>query len=889
MSQPRPAARARHRALTILLLALATSAIGGALLAGASVSWSVSRAWLERIGRSDVVVEAPRFVRERLVDDLTADGEFAGAFEAAAPMIVLRGVAGDAAGTRRVPDVEVFGVDDRFWRFHAVADVTGPAAGDVVLTAALADALGASEGTVVRIETEDAADAPLESLHGRKDDLAVSLPLTVRRVLASSGPGVFSLRPPSGPALAAFVSLGLLQRDPSRRGAVNTLLLSAKNGSAAPASILRSSLARHLTPADAGLDLRMNEAVRRLTVESRTGFIGDTVADMIANAAIETGALPTTVMTTVVSAIRSRHRTLSYSFVTSVELQEIAPDVHSEETEHPAIVLNDWTARQLQVAIGDPLTLEYPVWVSPGRVETHTAGFEVVGVVPMSGQAADPSFAPRLPGITGAPAVRAWMPRFPFDRQGIAAADEEYWSRYGSTPKAFVVPQVGRALWRTRAGVVTSVRIAPPEGVDLAVERDRLAARVGELLDPDALGIAAHEMRSDIAAAAPPGSRAAIHAVPLALALLLLMSLWASRGWHPTQAAAVTAAGTALGIAGAFLLCVVLLRTATFPPGGGLHLHVSATALAACLIVGLIAALALWMSPAWRRRDAVVGFCVIAAVAAAGLAYDAWRHRTASADTGIHGGTGGFALAVRTTFPIVRDPASPEGVAQLGLSTWPNVRATPLRLHDGDDLSRPGLVRQMRPRIVGVSRELIDQGRFGFTASLDRSDEERDNPWLLLEREQRDPDDPGAAQGAPIVPVIAGARAAAAAFNRGLGDDIVIQAAGQPVRLRIVATLADSLLDDALVMSDAHFTELFPDDEGYRMLLVEAPAAVAEVTAQLGGRLRSAGVDVEPAAARLDRLRRAASSGEHALAAFGGLAMVTALSGVFLAWRTGRS
>ena len=36
------------------------------------------------------------------------------------------------------------------------------------------------------------------------------------------------------------------------------------------------------------------------------------------------------------------------------------------------------------------------------------------------------------------------------------------------------------------------------------------------------------------------------------------------------------------------------------------------------------------------------------------------------------------------------------------------------------------------------SHEFIAEGRFRFQSSLDRSDEERANPWLLLEREQRD-------------------------------------------------------------------------------------------------------------------------------------------------------
>ncbi len=146
----------------------------------------------------------------------------------------------------------------------------------------------------------------------------------------------------------------------------------------------------------------------------------------------------------------------------------------------------------------------------------------------------------------------------------------------------------------------------------------------------------------------------------------------------------------------------------------------------------------------------------MAGIAAAVIGVGLLRQPAAVSLDAPGGGTGGYELFVRTTMPVVWDPDGPEGREALGLTSMPDVQVSPLRVRAGDDVSPRSLFSPAHPRIAGVSRAFIEQGRFTFRQSLDRSDEERVNPWLLLEREQRDPDDPGAGPAAPLVPVIAG-------------------------------------------------------------------------------------------------------------------------------------
>jgi hypothetical protein len=105
----------------------------------------------------------------------------------------------------------VYGVDERFWSFHGIK-VEPPSEREVLLSQSLADELGARAGDSVLVRVEKQSAIPIESLHGRKDDVGATLRLTVREVLTSERLGEFSPRATQGDVRAAFVSLARLQR-----------------------------------------------------------------------------------------------------------------------------------------------------------------------------------------------------------------------------------------------------------------------------------------------------------------------------------------------------------------------------------------------------------------------------------------------------------------------------------------------------------------------------------------------------------------------------------------------------------------------------------------------------------------------------------------------------
>ena len=75
--------------------------------------------------------------------------------------------------------------------------------------------------------------------------------------------------------------------------------------------------------------------------------------------------------------------------------------------------------------------------------------------------------------------------------------------------------------------------------------------------------------------------------------------------------------------------------------------------------------------------------------------------------------------------------------------------------------------------------------------------------------------------------MIADANSMTYVLHQALGDEIVIDRGGRPIRLRLVAALADSIFQGELLMSEANFLRLFPEQEGYRFLLVERAGGAA--------------------------------------------------------------
>jgi putative ABC transport system permease protein len=187
----------------------------------------------------------------------------------------------------------------------------------------------------------------------------------------------------------------------------------------------------------------------------------------------------------------------------------------------------------------------------------------------------------------------------------------------------------------------------------------------------------------------------------------------------------------------------------------------------------------------------------------------------------------------------------------------------------GDDASCLNLYQPRNPKIIAPRDSFLQSNRFAFASSLAATNEEKNNPWLLLNRQFGD--------GA--VPFVADANSAAYVLHVKTGEDIVLPS-GQ--HLRLVGTLANSVLQSELIISEASFLKLFPDEEGYRLFLIDIPTAERsnEVAAVLEERLSDFGLDVVPTGERLANFHRVENTYLSTFQMLGGLGLLLGTLGM---------
>ena len=482
----------RTNLAVVLGVATAVAVLAGALLVGDSVRGSLRDLVLQRLGRTDRLVTSAAFFREALASDLLSDPGLHQTPSSVCPLIVMPGTVTDQDTGRRASRVLVYGVDDRFWGFHGVVGPRGPIGRNALLSRALAADIGATPEHAVLVRVERPSAIPVESLHGRKEDLGRTLRLSVRAVIGAAEMGDFSLQAQQGDVRAVFVPLRRLQEDLGVAGRVNALLVFG-----APA--LDEVIQRRFALEDVGLSIR---GADEMIVESAAGLLDAPRARAAEEAATAAGLRAQTVLTYLANTMKSGDRELPYSLVSGLDLNLVVPgglgDGHAIQAGGaPPIVINEWVAQRLGAGVGDPLSLEYYVWEEPGRLTTRTADFTVAAVVPIAGLAASRDLAPVYPGITEAKTLSDWDPPFPIYLRRMGPDDEDYWEKYRTTPKAFVPLEVGQRLWASRFGDRTSVRVRPRDEESPTDARSRYAAALRARINPSAFGLTARAVREE--------------------------------------------------------------------------------------------------------------------------------------------------------------------------------------------------------------------------------------------------------------------------------------------------------------------------------------------------------------------------------------------------------
>lgn len=503
----------RSHVAVALGVVVAAMVIGGALIVGDSVRESLKSLSLARLGRVDHALVSHRFFREASVVALSQQPEFAKRFAVAAPGLVfpasLERRAADSANRTRSAGVTIYGTDERLWSLLATEQTAPPTASGVVLNAMLAEQLRARVGDEVTVWVEIPATIPRDSLlGGQEEQSSQEVRLKVEAVLpASAGAGRLELQPSQQVPKVAFVNLQALQKElnleevergrnnPQAKPArVNALFVSARESrdgqsesAIDAAKTLTLALRDSVTLDDFHLRIVPNAERGYLSLESERMILEDAVAESAESVATQHGLSTSPVLAYLTNLIsrdgadESAKQFSKYSIVAGVpDPAKLPPAFGSVTTVSGSapptldannVLLNEWLAQDLGIGVDDfradrprpKVRVAFHKVGSKGELPEEELVFDVAGVLPQAGAlAGDRGLTPLVPGITDAKTFNDWKQPFPM-KLPVTDRDDDYWDRYGATPKAFFEINAARKLWSSRYGSQTSLRLAPQE------------------------------------------------------------------------------------------------------------------------------------------------------------------------------------------------------------------------------------------------------------------------------------------------------------------------------------------------------------------------------------------------------------------------------------------
>jgi ABC-type antimicrobial peptide transport system permease subunit len=487
-------------------VAIAVAVLSGALLVGQSVRASLRRLLYERIGATEYLVLGEHFFSERLAASLNPD-------IGSCPIIYLKGVVIREETGIRAHEVNVYGVDDRFWKFHGVDVPAFPDDRAAYIGDPLARQLNIQQEDRILVRVETPQAIPKEWLYGRRDYGGKTLRLNCRRILPEAQLGAFALRPSQGSVPSIFIPLKRLQKDLAQPAQINAMLLARPINGKGIESI-SNLLKKNCTLQDFGLRFQTPASGKAFSLESDRIILDNQTAQTAIQTAASMGMKASPLYAYLANSIRAKGREIPYSVIAAADIgngalrsvqEKDRPSVTPEPADsNESIWLTEWAQRDLGVTRGEPVDIEYYIWQEEGKLETRTAQFRLAGILADSADI-DATLAPHIPGVTDAKSINAWDPPFPLDIAKIRPVDEEYWHRYKTTPKAFVSLTKGQDLWESRFGKLTALRIALPEGEDLQAAQSQFSQAVLHQLNPQAAGFMISPLR-DLGLAASEGS-----------------------------------------------------------------------------------------------------------------------------------------------------------------------------------------------------------------------------------------------------------------------------------------------------------------------------------------------------------------------------------------------
>ena len=503
----------RHNLGIILAAAMCSLVLTGALTVGDSVRSTLQNLAETRIGKGDIALLSPDgFFEEDLANRVFA--KLGDEQAVVAPIALSRGMITTPDGSVQVSNVQVLGVDDRFWKLAPDFAQTplgtwsmkkefrkwGPKVFFVNerLNNRLKRVVG--DRLILRMEEPSlfSRDAPLS---GERDNKFVTMNEEFGGVIPSDGFGHFGLQGNQNEPLTVFVSLQSLQKKLFRSidevsGSTtfaNFLLMGVSGKGEIALAGAKEAMDESWKLADAGIEIKNLKDSNKWSIRTRQVFLSDGLTNKARALSSESAG----VLTYLVNAIETQSeanesKLIPYSMMSAVEPGKVG--FMNDGWKDNEIALNQWAADDLNVSLGDPVSLSFYTVGERRKLIESSRKFVLKKILPMPSPVAgeeESEWTPRFPGLSDAESCGEWDTGIPIVHK-VRDRDEEYWDNYRGTPKGFVSLRAGQEMWGNRWGSVTGVRIDKGE-----YSSDELANRLRENLKAEDAGLVLRSLRSD--------------------------------------------------------------------------------------------------------------------------------------------------------------------------------------------------------------------------------------------------------------------------------------------------------------------------------------------------------------------------------------------------------
>jgi putative ABC transport system permease protein len=508
-------------------VAVATAVILGALIVGDSMRGSLRFIAMDRIGAIESVVMAPRWFNEDLALNLKQYDPSLGSVHG----LILAQQSIAENGTHRASEMSLFGVEQEFWTLGDIQPSNAPGDEEVILNQTLADKLHAQNGDLITLRVASQSVVPADSPLGKREQDSVVLPRwKVIEILPDRSLSRFSLRSDQRPIMNAFVGKRWLQKSLEVDSKVNAVIVSHFSKGIGKSPSGHNNLLEKLAPNLADLGLSWQH-VQRTSLSAPTASTTSkdvrpldyhqlTTDQMLMTSGLSEAILvqtkaqaPKSVLTYLANGIQQVQngqrigRNVPYSTVSAVDwtvlskmLEDSMPESDrispTKPTQENWVVVTNWLAEELSVAVGDTITIEYflPETVDGEEVEKSFEAV-VLAIAPLTppiennnpkraaqydrtpSQFNDSAWTPNVPGITDQESISKWDTPFPLTRK-VSKADDQYWTDHRLTPKLYISSELGIKHFGSRFGKASSIRfddLKPDDAAEVEKQITKIA------------------------------------------------------------------------------------------------------------------------------------------------------------------------------------------------------------------------------------------------------------------------------------------------------------------------------------------------------------------------------------------------------------------------------